>query len=289
MILMYLSNYLNTKHRKLCIVYFIFNGNNFHMNSLEKAKKLYNSCKSLSSYEDDFQIQINDSEEAYQIQEDFIKIKKLDLADSIGGWKVALTNPVMQKLVGVDTPAEGAIMKSLIYSNNDYLNFNNYLHLGSEAEIAIRVVKTFPKDVKNFNNMDEIIPFLGEVYAALEIVDDRHSADKSNFEYLVAQNSMNHGCVLGEPETIDLLTLDQLEGDLIVSGEVFGSGKGKNVLQHPLNSILYLINSLIRRGRTLHEGEVILTGSIATTCWPKRGDSVEANIKGLSPVKFYVR
>ena len=126
------------------------------MNSLEKAKKLYNSCKSLSSYKDDFQIQINDSEEAYQIQEDFIKIKKLDLADSIGGWKVALTNPVMQKLVGVDTPAEGAIMKSLIYSNNDYLNFNNYLHLGSEAEIAIRVVKTFPKEVKKFNDMNEI-------------------------------------------------------------------------------------------------------------------------------------
>ena len=196
------------------------------MNSLEKDLQLYNSCKSLSSYKDDFQIQINDPEEAYQIQEDFIKIKKLDLAIH-RRMKVALTNPVMQKLVGVDTPAEGAIMKSLIYSNNDYLNFNNYLHLGSEAEIAIRVVKTFPKDVKNFNNMDEIIPFLGEVYAALEIVDDRHSADKSNFEYLVAQNSMNHGCVLGEPETIDLLTLDQLEGDLIVSGEVFGSGKGK--------------------------------------------------------------
>ena len=112
MILLCLSNYLNTKHRKLCIVYFIFNGNNFHMNSLEKAKKLYNSCKSLSSYKDDFQIQINDSEEAYQIQEDFIKIKKLVLADCIGGGKVALTNPVMQKLVGVDTPAEGAIMRS---------------------------------------------------------------------------------------------------------------------------------------------------------------------------------
>ena len=124
--------------------------------------------------------------------------------------------------------------------------------------------------------------------SALEIVDDRHSADKSNFEYLVAQNSMNHGCVLGEPETIDLLTLDQLEGDLIVSGEVFGSGKGKNVLHHPLNSVLYLVNNLIKRGRNLYAGDIVLTGSISTTCWPKSGDKVEAHIEKLNSVSMNI-
>ena len=60
--------------------------------------------------------------------------------------------------------------------------------------------------------MDEIIPFLGEVYAALEIVDDKHSADKSILIFS-STNSMNHGCVLGEPETIDLLTLIVREFD----------------------------------------------------------------------------
>ena len=83
--------------------------------------------------------------------------------------------------------------------------------------------------------------------------------------------------------------LYQLEGDLIVSGKIFGSGKGKNVLDHPLNSVLYLINSLLKRGKTLNAGDVILTGSIATTCWPEKGDSVEANINGLSPVKFFLK
>ena len=140
-------------------------------------------------------VKIVDADEAYKIQDEFINIKKSDLSDSIGGWKVALTNPVMQKLVGVDTPAEGAIMKSLIYNNNDYLNSDNYSHLGAEAEIAIKVLKTFSSDVDQYRSKEEIIPFLGEVCAALEIVDDRYSADKSNFEYLVAQNSMNHGYI----------------------------------------------------------------------------------------------
>ena len=259
------------------------------MNNLDKAKQLYKNCKLLSSYKDDFLIEISSAVEAYQIQEEFIKIKESDMSDTIGGWKVALTNPVMQKLVGVDRPAEGAIMKSLIYNNNDYIDIDNYSHLGSEAEIAIQVSKTIPNDIGSFKNKEDILPFLGAVFAALEIVDDRNSADKSNFEYLVAQNSMNHGCVLGDPLDIDLSKLDELEGELIVSGKVFGSGRGKNVLEHPLNSVLYLINSLVKRGRTLHKGEIILTGSIASTCWPNRGDSVEANIKGLNPVKFYVR
>ncbi len=258
------------------------------MDAVDKAKQLYRNCKSLSSYKNDFKIKIANATEAYQIQEEFIKIKSSDISDTIGGWKVALTNPVMQKLVGVDRPAEGAIMRSLIYKNEDTIDSSKYSHLGSEAEIAIKVSRTFPSNIGEFQNKEDIIPFLGDVFAALEIVDDRYSADKSNFEYLIGQNAMNHGCVLGEPSTMDLNNLDQLEGELILSGQVFGTGKGKNVLKHPLNSVLYLINSLLQRGRTLNEGDIILTGSIATTCWPKKGDTVEANIKGLNPVKFQI-
>ena len=52
---------------------------------------------------------------------------------------------------------------------------------------------------------------------ALEIVDDRNAGSNITFEKLVAQNSMNYGCVLGEPVEIDLMCLDSLQGKLIVS------------------------------------------------------------------------
>ena len=66
------------------------------MDIFDKAIKLYKNCKSLSSYKEDFLVKIVDADEAYKIQDEFINIKKSDLSDSIGGWKVALTNPVMQ-------------------------------------------------------------------------------------------------------------------------------------------------------------------------------------------------
>ena len=84
------------------------------------------------------------------------------------------------------------------------------------------------------------------------------------------------------------MSLDKLEGELIVSNSVFGRGVGKNVLLHPLNSVVYLVNNLIKRGRKLLAGDIVLTGSISTTCWPKIGDKVEAKIEKLNSVSINI-
>ena len=258
------------------------------MNVQDKTNILYNNCKNLKPYESDDSIEIKNVDEAYSIQDTFINLKRKDGYGDIGGWKVALTNPEMQRLVGVDNPVEGAIHKPLIYKNNVTVKLNNYCHLGAEAEIAIKIDKDIPSKINGFNNKEEIIPYLKEVMVALEIVDDRNSGSNVTYEKLIAQNSMNHGCIIGESVEIDLMTLDKLEGELIVSDKVFGRGKGKNVLHHPLNSVLYLVNNLIKRGRNLYAGDIVLTGSISTTCWPKSGDKVEAHIEKLNSVSMNI-
>ena len=258
------------------------------MNVQDKINILYNNCKNLLSYEFDNSIEIKNVDEAYLIQDSFINLKKKNGFGKVGGWKVALTNPEMQKLVGVDNPVEGAILNSLIYKNNVSLKLENYCHLGVEAEIALKIHKDIPSKINGFNSKEEITPYLKEVMIALEIVDDRNSGANITFEKLIAQNSMNYGCVIGEPIEMDLMTLDELEGELIVSDNIFGRGKGKNVLQHPLNSVLYLVNNLIKRGRKLYAGDIVLTGSISTTCWPKSGDKVEAHIDKLNTVSLNI-
>ena len=258
------------------------------MNVKDKTNILYNNCKNLMPYELDSTIDIKNVDEAYSIQDSFINLKIEEGYGEIGGWKVALTNPEMQKLVGVDYPVEGAILRSLIYKNDVALRLDDYCHLGAEAEIAIKIYKDVPSKINGFNNKEEIIPYLKDVMVALEIVDDRNSGSNVTYEKLIAQNSMNHGCIIGESVEIDLMTLDKLEGELIVSDKVFGRGKGKNVLHHPLNSVLYLVNNLINRGRNLYAGDIVLTGSISTTCWPKSGDKVEAHIEKLNSVSMNI-
>jgi 2-keto-4-pentenoate hydratase len=258
------------------------------MNVQDKTNILYNNCKNLISYESDSSIEIKNIDEAYLIQDSFISLKTKEGYGDIAGWKVALTNPEMQKLVGVKNPVEGAILRPLIYKNNASLKLEEYCHLGAEAEIALKIHKDIPSKINGFNNKEEIMPYLKEVMVAIEIVDDRNYGANITFEKLIAQNSMNYGCVIGDSVEIDLMTLDKLEGELIVSGNIFGRGKGKNVLQHPLNSVLYLVNNLIKRGRKLYSGDIILTGSISTTCWPNNGDKVEAHIDKLNTVSMNI-
>ena len=86
----------------------------------DKTNILYNNCKNLLSYEFDNSVEIKNIDEAYSIQDSFIKLKIKNGYGEIGGWKVALTNPEMQKLVGVDNPVEGAILNSLIFKFSDF-------------------------------------------------------------------------------------------------------------------------------------------------------------------------
>ncbi len=74
------------------------------MNIQDKTKIIYNNCKELKPFYSDNHIEINNTEEAYLIQDEFIKLKVDEGYGLIGGWKIALTNPEMQELVGVDRP-----------------------------------------------------------------------------------------------------------------------------------------------------------------------------------------
>jgi len=213
------------------------------MNIQQKSQIIYNNCKNLKPFYADNNIEIVDTAEAYLIQDEFIRLKELQGYGSIGGWKIALTNPEMQKLVGVNRPVEGAILKPLIYKNNIALDIKHYCHLGAEAEIALKINKDIPIKKEGYLNKEDLLPYLKEAMTALEIVDDRNSGANITFKRLVAQNSMNYGCVIGEPVEIDLMSLDALKGKLIVSGTEFGKGIGKNVLHHPLNSVVYLVNN----------------------------------------------
>ena len=254
----------------------------------EKANDLYVNCNQLRSFDADEDISIVSASEAYAIQDKFIELKQKDGFGPVTGWKIALTNPAMQDLVGVDSPVEGAILESLVHHNNGYVLQEGYCHLGAEAEIALKVFADIPIQNGGIRCKEELTPFFKEVMVAIEIVDDRNYGANISFEKLVAQNSMNNGCVIGEPVRLDILSLDQLHGEITLSGKTFGCGSGKNVLQHPLNSVLHLINNLMKRGKTLKANDIVLTGSIATTCWPKSGDVVEVTINKLGSVSLHV-
>jgi 2-keto-4-pentenoate hydratase len=68
------------------------------------------------------------------------------------------------------------------------------------------------------------------------------------------------------------------------NGQVVGTGAGGAVLGSPLNSLVWLANTVGARGITLEAGHVVLPGSVCAMVPVAPGDTFTATFAGLGSV-----
>ena len=136
---------------------------------------------------------------------------------------------------------------------------------------------------------------IAAVAPAFELVDDR-DADYSAFGKdaatvlsLAADNAWNHGVVVGawRPDWA-LIDLPAVHGALQINGEQAGEGWGRDVLGHPLDALVWVARHLHQRGRTLKKGELVITGSLITSKFPRAGDQVRFSAAGVGEVALAI-
>jgi 2-keto-4-pentenoate hydratase len=225
-----------------------------------------------------------DLAEAYAMQEQLHALFAADRG-AIVGYKIAITTPVMQRLMGIDHPCGGAIFARMTHASPARLRRADYVNVAVECEIAVRLGADLPGNLMGGRryDRDSVADAVGACMAAIEIIDDQNADyKKADALNLIANNAWNGGVVLG-PERKDWRTSDlaTLAGRMLINGESVGSGSGADVLGHPLAALAWLANTMAERGRPLRAGMVVSTGSIVSTKWPKPGDTVTAEIDGL--------
>jgi 2-oxo-3-hexenedioate decarboxylase/2-keto-4-pentenoate hydratase len=192
----------------------------------------------------------------------------------------------MQKFVGVDHPCEGAIFASRVHRGPVTLKAGDYVRIAVEAEIAVRLGRDLGPDGAPYDRAG-VARAVAACMAAIELVDDRQvEYERLDGPLLIADNAFNFGCVLG-PEVADWQGLDlaALAGRMRINGETVGEGVGADVMGHPFEALAFLANSLVRRGKPLASGQVVMTGSIVATKFPKAGDEVVSEIDGLGEAR----
>ena len=203
----------------------------------------------------------------------------------LAGWKVALTTPVMQRLAGIGHPCAGGIHAAYVYRSPATLRARDYVRIGVEAEIAVRLAADL---AGGGHTRESVAEAVGALTPALEIVDDR-AVDYDSLDglMLVADNSFNFGTVLG-PETAEWAALDlpALSGRMAINGEVAGEGAGSAVMGHPFEALAWLANALHERGLRLRAGQIVMTGSIVATKWPSAGDEVVFDLDRLGEARL---
>ncbi|MGE0484048.1 MAG: 2-keto-4-pentenoate hydratase [Gammaproteobacteria bacterium] len=226
-------------------------------------------------------------DDAYAVQAYFVAGQCAARGVGIAGWKIGLTSPRMQALLGIDSPIAGAVLADRVHASGARFARADHGRLGLECEIAVRLGRDLPAAGAPYD-FATVAAAVEAVCAAIEVVDDR-DADYAvtDIGSLVADNCWNAGLVLGEFHAAwpDLVAV---EGVVHMDGEIVDRGRGADVLGHPFVPLQWLANHLAARGQGLRAGDLVSTGSLAPTRFPGAPTRCRFTLERLGEVELEI-
>ncbi len=229
--------------------------------------------------------------EAYAVQAGLVS-KLAETRGPAAGYKVAYTSAVMRERTGVSQPCYGRIPSSMVHSSPATLEYNDYVGIGIECEVAVKLGADLPASGAPYTR-DSISDAIEWLATSFELVDrrDAPSLDGQLPEICtIVTNISNGGALLGEPvsdwQNIDLTAV---RGTMRINGKIVGEGVGADVMGHPLEPLVWLANTLAAEGVSMEKGTLILTGSFAPPAMLKRGDKSSVHIEGLGAANLNVQ
>ena len=231
-----------------------------------------------------------DVDDAYAIQGQYVARRATTLGP-VTGYKIALTTAAMRAMVGLNDSIAGDMMEGTIRRGSTRVRSADYVRLIVEFEIGVELGEDLPAIGAPYDRK-RVAQAVSAVMPALELADDR-SADytilPNNALMLIADNAWNEGAVLGAPvRDWRHIDLGALQGFATVNGANVGSGHGRDALGHPFEAVAWIANNLAARGLGLWRGDVVITGSLVTSKFPKAGDLVRFEAGELGAVELQV-
>jgi 2-keto-4-pentenoate hydratase len=220
-------------------------------------------------------------EDAYAIQ--LLQMHELTSnGRTVKGHKVGLTSGAMQRLLGVTEPDYGHLLDDFFYLEHMPIPTDRFIQARIEPEVAFVLKKSLQGPGVTVHEAIAAIDF---VLPALEIVDSRIKDWKIGLFDTIADNASSAAVVLGSTPTA-LSDIDLRLGGAVLhkNGQVVGTGAGGAVLGSPLNSLVWLANTVGARGTVLEAGHVILPGAVCAMVPVAPGDTFTATFSGLGSV-----
>jgi 2-keto-4-pentenoate hydratase len=222
-----------------------------------------------------------DIDDAYSIQQ--LQVQRWgEDGRSIKGFKIGLTSAAMQEQLGVYQPDYGVLRDDMFHDEGVPISLAPFLQPRVEPEIAFVLRHDLRGPGASFATAVSAVEF---AVPALEIIDSRIRDWRITIVDTIADNASSGGVVIGgrpvAPSDVDL----RLVGCLLSrNGALVATGSGGAVLGNPLNSLVWLANTLGRRGVTLPACSIVIPGSITASQPVRAGDTWTAEFAGMGSV-----
>jgi 2-keto-4-pentenoate hydratase len=226
--------------------------------------------------------------EAALVQIRFTSLIAKGLGDVVG-FKAGLTNPAVQKRFNFDKPIRGTLFAKMILSGPARVPAAFGSRPVYEADM-VAVVGDAARAMSARSPL-EALQALKEIRPFIELPDLVFDPQvRPDGPSLLAVNVGARLGVLGDSislpattESIEKLAAMKIEV-IDQTGAVVGGGKGADVLNNPLNAVLWIAESLKGEGKALKNGDLLSLGSFSALLPPKAGDTITVRYIGLSPV-----
>lgn len=225
--------------------------------------------------------------EAAAVQERYNALIAKDLGGAVG-YKAGLTNPAVQKRFGYDRPIRGTLYEKMI------------LRTGARVPAAFGARPVFEADMVAVvgdaaklmaaKTPLEALRALKEIRPFIELPDLVFDPQvKLDGPYLLGINVGARLGVLGDPISLpataeSVAKLADMKVEVVdQTGAVLGGGKGSDILENPLNAVLWIAESLRAEGKALKSGELFSLGSFSALLPPKAGATITVRYTGITP------
>jgi 2-keto-4-pentenoate hydratase len=219
---------------------------------------------------------------AYAVQE-FNTKYWLGRGRKLVGRKIGLTAVAVQKQLGVDQPDFGLLFDDMLAAEDRAIPFAELMQPKVEAEIAIVLKKPLTKAQHSVADIADATDY---ACAAIEIVGSRIANWDIKLADTIADNASSSHFVLGARK-VPLARADLVNCamTMVRRGETVSTGSGAACMGNPLNAAVWLADTMVKYGRPLQAGDVIMTGALGPMVAVSAGDVVEARIEGLGQVR----
>ena len=203
--------------------------------------------------------------EGLRVQREFVKLLQPEFGRPVG-YKVGLITREAQQKFGVEAPVRGVLLEKMLLANGSEVPRNYGVHPILEADLIV-IVKD--KEINKAHSILEVAENLKEVVAFIELPDAFIPTNPPpDGALLTAGNVGARLGIMGQRIPVNgTAAFSQALGDMTAvitdeHGTELGRGQGKAILDHPLNSVLWLIEELHQTGQKLKPGDILSLGAI---------------------------
>lgn len=203
------------------------------------------------------------------------------------GWKVGATNKAAQDGFGIDAPFYGPMAELGVMENGQTLAKTPCVG-ACEPEYAFKMARDFPANGEAIT-AEAAAAAVDSLHIAIEVIGRCNgNTDYANGLGVSMDFGGNVAFVVG-PEVADWQDQDLTHSvvESKVDGTVVQTGNGEPVMGHPVNSLVWIAETLAAQGKQIKAGEWVSTGTCTaavpaqagTTYAAQFGDFGEVSVK----------